>query len=593
MSFGPDSSLETALAVPEAKGVLAAALPGIINSPMVRQLAWMPLKYLLSMPGAPTGPALDDLWYTLDRIDGTRGEVLFETAPIEVRSDYEPETVSLASASLEHPAAVGLRGRLEIVIDGPSHGNPFVDVDLTATFVLEEGVSGASNPARIERVVGGFYDGDGRYLLRFYADRPGPWSFVISSNARSLDGLSGSFDTVDEPASKGVVRVAETFHFAHDDGSRHAPLGTTAYVWNHQPPALQEKTLQTLEAAPFNKLRMCVFPKAYLFNSNEPELFPFVGSVADGWDTTRFDTRYWQQLDRQIDALAELGIEADLILFHAYDRWGFSNLGPVADDRYVAYLVRRLHAHANVWWSLANEYDLLASKVVADWERLAGVIEANDPNHHLLSIHNCGDFYDYSRPWITHASVQRIDVYRTAENTDGWRERWGKPVVIDECAYEGDIDQGWGNITGQEMIRRFWEGAVRGGYVGHGETYLNDREELWWSKGGELIGSSPSRVAFLASVLAESPGGVLNPVKSEWDVPWAGIDGEFYLLYLGFGQSQHRNIIAPPTRSGGGYVVDVIDTWNMTIERLPGEHAGYFTVPLPARQYMAIRLTAI
>jgi hypothetical protein len=112
------------------------------------------------------------------------------------------------------------------------------------------------------------------------------------------------------------------------------------------------------------------------------------------------------------------------------------------------------------------------TKDTGDWERIAEVITANDPFGHLLSIHNCFGFYDYSRPWITHASVQRIDVYRTAENTDAWRQEWGKPVVIDECAYEGDIDQGWGNITGEEMVRRFWEGAVRGGYVGHGETYL-------------------------------------------------------------------------------------------------------------------------
>ncbi len=33
----------------------------------------------------------------------------------------------------------------------------------------------------------------------------------------------------------------------------------------------------------------------------------------------------------------DLGIEADLILFHAYDRWGFSDMGRAADDRYVRY----------------------------------------------------------------------------------------------------------------------------------------------------------------------------------------------------------------------------------------------------------------
>jgi hypothetical protein len=36
--------------------------------------------------------------------------------------------------------------------------------------------------------------------------------------------------------------------------------------------------------------------------------------------------------------------------------------------------------------------------------------------------------------------------------------------------------------------------------------------------------------------------------------------------------------------------VDVVDTWNMTVDRLPGTFEETFTVPLPARQYMALRL---
>ena len=38
-------------------------------------------------------------------------------------------------------------------------------------------------------------------------------------------------------------------------------------------------------------------------------------------------------LQHQIECLRDIGVEADLILFHAYDRWGFSDLGPVVDDR--------------------------------------------------------------------------------------------------------------------------------------------------------------------------------------------------------------------------------------------------------------------
>jgi len=36
--------------------------------------------------------------------------------------------------------------------------------------------------------------------------------------------------------------------------------------------------------------------------------------------------------------------------------------------------------------------------------------------------------------------------------------------------------------------------------------------------------------------------------------------------------------------------IDVIDTWGMTIETLPGQHTGDTKVDLPARPYVAIRL---
>jgi hypothetical protein len=35
----------------------------------------------------------------------------------------------------------------------------------------------------------------------------------------------------------------------------------------------------------------------------------------------------------------------------------------------------------------------------------------------------------------------------------------------------------------------------------------------------------------------------------------------------------------------------VIDTWNCTVEALPGTFGGRFRVPLPGREHMALRLT--
>ncbi|WP_426226344.1 DUF5605 domain-containing protein [Pseudarthrobacter sp. DSP2-3-2b1] len=580
--LSPDSSLSKVLDHREARAILEKYLAGILNSPMLQQLKELPISQVMGLNAelANRPDELANLWRQLANLPKARShlKVVHPRTPMR---DYEPSSVGKASASTSYADSAACWDVFEVVIDGPGHGNPFTDVDLTAVF---------AHANSSEQRIGGFYDGDGTYKVRFMPDKPGNWTFRTSSNARSLDGIEGSFDcSAPSPGNLGPVKVADKFHFAHADGRRYSPIGTTAYAWTHQPAEVQERTLQTLAGSPFNKIRMCVFPKSYLFNANEPDLFPYE-RTADGWDFTRFKPEFFRHLEGRIQQLAALGIEADLILFHAYDRWGFSDMGAYADDQFVRYVVRRLAAHRNIWWSLANEYDLLRTKTTDDWERMAEVITTNDPTGHLLSIHNCFGFYDYSKPWITHASTQRIDVYRTAENTDQWRETWGKPVVIDECAYEGDIDQGWGNITGEEMVRRFWEGAVRGGYVGHGETYLNESEELWWSKGGNLVGSSPERIGFLAEILEQAPGGVLDPLPGDWDAPRGGVPGVLELIYFGFNRPSYRTIMLPPDTA---CTVDIIDTWNMTIETLDGQRSGIFRVALPARQYMAIRLNMV
>ncbi|MFT4214301.1 MAG: DUF5605 domain-containing protein [Microbacterium sp.] len=592
--FDRRSTFGEALDHPAARAVLERWMPGIAASPMALQFRSGRLGTLVAIvPGLDDPAEVDKLWEALAAVDGGATRPPYAPA-IAPDPDYESADVAVGSASVTPPAPTPLWGVVEFRFAGPAHGNPFVDVELSAE---------VTRPSGSVVRVGGFYDGEGAYVVRALADEAGEWSLRTSSTARSLDGITTTATVTAEPrrGAHGPVRV-DGFHFRHADGTRHAPLGTTAYAWTHQGEELQEQTLDTLAAAPFTKIRMCVFPKSYLFNQNEPADFPFAGSLADGFDLTRFDPAHFRLLEQRIAQLGELGVEADLILFHAYDRWGFADLGPAVDERYLRYVVRRLAAFANVWWSMANEYDLLWAKSLDDWERLAAIVGEEDPFGHLNSIHNCRPFYDYARPWITHVSIQRVDVYRTAENTDQWRERWGKPVVIDECAYEGDIDQGWGNITGEEMTRRFWEAAVRGGYCGHGETYLpvsaggvtaatsaEDDEVLWWAKGGVLHGSSPERIRFLRELQAQAPGGVWDPLPSDWDVPWGGVAGAVHVGYFGFNRPRFRNVLLP----AGAWRVEVIDTWAMTIQEVPGVHSGTLRVDLPGRQYLALRLMRI
>jgi hypothetical protein len=463
----------------------------------------------------------------------------------------------------------------ELSMDGPKDGNPYVDLKLSAQFRYKNRV--------VE--VDGFYDGDGLYMVRFMPDTTGLWSYETKCSCPDLDGITGRFECIAPSRSNhGPVRVKNTYHFAYEDGTPHFPVGTTCYAWNHQGDELEEQTLKTLKTAPFNKMRMCVFPKHYDYNHNEPQYYPFEKDRDGAWDYTRFNPAFFWHLERRIEDLKDMGIEADLILFHPYDRWGFATMDAESNERYLRYIVARLSAYRNIWWSFANEYDLMTNLTMSDWDRFFHIVQECDHVQHLRSIHNCREFYDHGKPWVTHSSIQHSELGKTAE----WREQYKKPVVVDECCYEGNINWGWGNITAQELVHRFWEGTVRGGYVGHGETYMHPEETLWWSKGGVLHGQSPERIGFLRKILEEGPKDGLNPLSSRWDSPCAGKDGEYYLMYFGNRQPSFKLLDLP---AGNRYRVEVIDVWDMTIRKLDGDYCAGCRVELPAKQYIALRIT--
>lgn len=465
--------------------------------------------------------------------------------------------------------------RFEMALTGPSVGNPYLEVEFGAVFRHKHREVQAS----------GFYDGEGVYRVRFMPDAEGEWSYRTRSSLPELDGKTGRFIcTAPSPGNHGPVRVTNVYHFAYEDGTPYFPIGTTCYAWNHQGRELEEQTLRTLAEAPFNKIRMCVFPKHYDFNQNEPALHGFARKLDGTLDFDQVNPAFFRHLEDRVEGLMRLGIEADLILLHPYDRWGYASMPAAAEERYLRYVVARLAAYRNIWWSMANEYDLMPGKSDADWDRLFRLVQEEDLCGHLRSIHNCGRWYDHAKPWVTHASIQYHDPGRTTE----WRQSYRKPVVVDECCYEGNINHGWGNIPAEELVRRFWNGFTRGGYVGHGETYLHPRDILWWSKGGALYGQSPARIAFLRRIVEESPG--IDPIEMGWDVACGGKAGRYYLFYFGLNQPGFRDLELPGEVE---YTVDLIDTWNMSITPYPGVYRGKFRLEMPGRPYMALRAIAI
>lgn len=468
-------------------------------------------------------------------------------------------------------------GLFELSLKGPAEGNPFVDIRFGAQFRQGAQVYEAE----------GFYDGGGTYRVRFMPETEGTWTFSTSSSCRSLDKITGEFKAI--PAAKGnhgPVRIKNEVKFSYADGTRYSPVGTTCYVWHLQSGELQEKTLRSLQASPFNKVRMCVFPKSYLFNDTEPACYPFERSPQGDLDLSRMNPSYFAHLERRIRDLSELGIEADLILFHPYDegRWGFDRMSAEQNERYLRYVMARLSAFRNIWWSLANEYDLMAEKTEEDWDRFFRIVQDYDYGRHLRSIHNYRDCYDYGKPWVTHISIQTSDVKAVSAFT----RNYVKPVVVDECGYEGNIHERWGSLTPEEMVCRIWEGTFRGGFVTHGETYARPDSVLWWSHGGTLHGESVPRIAFMKRLLEESPEGI-KYCTARHDASTLEIPGEHYFQYFGPHRFAYREFTLPE----GKYKAELIDTWNMTVTPFSEWFEGAFRIDLPAKLYYALRIQRV
>jgi hypothetical protein len=468
-------------------------------------------------------------------------------------------------------------GLYEIALKGPSSGNPFREVALSAQFTHEH--------RSVE--VKGFYDGDGTYRIRFMPDMLGAWSYKTASSAPELNGHTGRFTcTPAQTGNHGPVTTAHQFHFEHGDGTPYFPFGTTTYAFFF---ASDENAANSLAGMTgrFNKTRACVLPKP-LGQGEQLLPFPTDGTpdaTGKANDYTRFNPEYFQRLERRLLQLQAAGIEADCILFHPYDAWGYKLMPNDADDFYLRYIVARLSAFRNVWWSIANEYDLVRAKTMSDWDRFFRIVQAEDPYSHLRSIHHSRVIYDHSKPWCTHASLQSYDFEKSAER----RLAWNKPIIYDEIQYEGDVERRWGNLSAEEMTRRFWLATIYGSYASHGEVFISDdsgphAHESSWSDAGRLRGDSAARIKFLHDLVARYTDTGLNEFEGSYYLS-AGTPNQLYLWYFDYHRPARYEFPLPNTAN---FEATLIDPFAMTEKKLQGTFNGKSRVDLPNRPYQAI-----
>ena len=317
------------------------------------------------------------------------------------------------------------------------------------------------------------------------------------------------------------------------------PVGTTCYVWNHQGDELEEQTLATLATAPFNKMRMCVFPKDYPTTRTSRPIYPFARHGLSGrpgtW--TRFNPAFFRHLERRVGDLRGAG--------HRGRPDPLSPLRPLGLCR--PWPPRPTTATCATWsrgWRpiatsggrMANEYDLMQAKTMADWDRFFRIVQAERP---LPAPALDPQLPRLLRPRQALGHASEHPARRTWSRRAPGASTYGKPVVIDECCYEGNIPPALGQHLGAG------DGAALLG--GHGARRLcGPRRDLpaprRTSCGGPRAACCTARARRASPscgrCLEEGPAEGLDPLDGvvEHGFPCAGQARRYYLVYCGVHQ---------------------------------------------------------
>eukprot|EP01084_Bolivina_argentea_P070035 127395_1 len=422
----------------------------------------------------------------------------------------------------------------ELELTGPSTGNPFVDVSLSAHFTSTSQTSNESF------LINGFYDGSGMYRIRFMPNELGIWNYTTISNTKELSNKTGSFNTISPTGNNhGPVQSVTNIdtnkmrpYFAYkENGIPYIETGTTSFSWLHIANiTMQQQTLSTIKylynSNIFNKLFMSVFPFYQEYTFYDPLYYPYMGIPPNQWGNfDKFNITFWKHLDQILLNLKDIGIIVDLILFRPFDfgHWGFDCMGcpypnyskcnastyNISNDLfYLNYIISRIGSYRNIWYSISNSYDHTECKNTvfpfnySIWDSYGLYLQQNDIYDHEKSIHHFQHIYNYSMPWPTHLSIhgyQNVD-YKYFYDKFNISP---KPIILDEIGYEGNLTGfDWGNLTAKQEVYRFWEAMSVGMYGGHSETILpngNDPDSTgigWWNYGNVLKGESYKKLNF-------------------------------------------------------------------------------------------------
>jgi len=279
----------------------------------------------------------------------------------------------------------------EFSVKGKAHvANPFRDATLVGEFI---------SPSGKTNVIDGFYDGDDTWRLRFAPSEEGEWSYLLRGEGVEILQRGKLRSTT--PRGHGGIRIhpENPYAFAHADGTPFFPMGDTCYgLFDDSPitPELRTEYLKTRRARRFNFVRMTIGHSEARAATNAA--YWGWGGTARKPDLDRFNPEFFRGFDQLMQQLRANGMKGELLLLNFYRRpFTDTNIWTPARERlWLRYVISRYAAFDNVFlWTIANEYEthpdgryrLDFPSDVAWAKATARFIKANDPYHHLVTVH--------------------------------------------------------------------------------------------------------------------------------------------------------------------------------------------------------------
>jgi hypothetical protein len=188
-----------------------------------------------------------------------------------------------------------------------------------------------------------FWDGSrNKMIVRFTPTEAGPWTFKVTSNVTSFDGMEGAFNAAASDAP-GFVNVANVHHWATDNKKAHLWMGYIADRFSFSGAAEFDRELNRAAQNKFNHFRGSILGDA------QDRALVYLGA-------DRPNPAYFDELDRRIGEIHKRGITTDLML--ASDPDCITALFPdePARARFVRYIVAR-YAAFNITWQGLGEFE--------------------------------------------------------------------------------------------------------------------------------------------------------------------------------------------------------------------------------------------